>query len=304
MEEVTTTPKSPKKIPLPKPKQSPVIVEITKLRSLQKSAVSALDLDAAEDLEKQISTISAETFAASVADIKSRMCGNVRSLIAEHQQHLENLRSSESSKIIEFRKHVNIEFDILKSKHLQELVALESEGASVRLKESQRLIPEYEELIAQSKSAAAVRDFGQARQLQALAASFAQAELEKRIAKVDSDLKLQTETLLQTQQKELELLVRKLEGGIGQIKGHTLRGLDAETEFKDVKMISALNKAVKELIVIVPPGVDAKAHSRDLENDVISLLVEANVPIPRKMKWNPKTATRGSAKSPHKGKGQ
>jgi hypothetical protein len=95
-----------------------------------------------------------------------------------------------------------------------------------------------------------------------------------------------------------------LQGGIAQIKGQTIRGLDAETEIKDVRLVSALNKAAKEVVLIAPVGTDASVYSRELENEVIALLVEANVPIPRKLKWNPKGATRNPLKSPHKTKPQ
>jgi hypothetical protein len=214
------------------------------------------------------------------------------------------LRIAESARTVELRKHINSEFEILKEKHLQDLIAVEGEFAALRLKESQRLIPEYEVLLEQSKSAAAVHDWEQARLFQTEAAALAQAVLEKRIAKVDSDMKSQTEVLFQTQQKDLELLVHKLQSGIAQIKGQTVRGIDAETEIKDVKFISALNKAAKELVLITPLGVEPGPYIKELENDLVSMLIEAKIPIPKKMKWNPKAGTKASSKSPRKLKPQ
>jgi hypothetical protein len=310
MEGAEYTLKAPLKSPvtkshhIPRPKQAPGVVEITKLRSLQKSAISALDLDAAEDLDTQITAISTDAFAAAVADVKNRMYGNVASLITEHFDHLGKLRIAEAAKTVDLRKNINSEFEILKEKQLQELIAVEGEFASLRLKESQRLIPDYEVLLDQSKAAAAVHDWEQARLFQTEAAELAQAEIEKRIAKVDSDMKLQTETLFQTQQKDLELLVHKLLSGIAQIKGQTLRGIDAETEIKDVKFIAALNKAAKELVLITPLGVDPGPYIKELENDLVAMLVEAKIPVPKKMKWNPKAGARAPSKSPRKLKSQ
>jgi hypothetical protein len=303
MDEQPTTPAkspTPKKHRLPKPVLPPGTIEIAKLRSLQKSALSALDLDAAEDFDKQITAISADAFAAAVEQIRRRMCGNVSSLINEHFDHLERLRTTEAAKLLDLRRHVNTEFGLLKAKHLQELVDLEGDFAASRLKESQRLIPEYEELIEQSKSAAAIHDYDQARQLQTAAAAIAQVEMDKRTGKLDFSMKGQVETLIQTQQKEIELLVHKLQTGTSQIKGQTLRGLDAENEIKDAKLVGALNKAAKELGVIAPLGVDAVPIIRDYENDVVILLSEAKLALPPKLKWNAKTATRGVAKSPRK----
>jgi hypothetical protein len=298
-------PRSPspaKKHPLPKPKQSVTTTEITQLRSLQRSAVAALDIDAAEDIEGQIINLSAEAFAAAVVQLKERMYANVRSLILWHKTNIDTLRNTEYTKTVDLRTHINAEFEALKAKHLQDLVSLETEFASVRMKDSQRTIPEYEEILAQAKAAAAIRDWEQARLLQTAAATAAQTEMDKRLAKLDTDFRGQSESLLQTHQKDLEFLVKKLFSGLDLLKGQAQRSVDTEMELNEARLLSALNKSSKELVVITPLGTDAAPYIRELENDLVALLREAELAVPKKLRWNPKTATRNSLKASRKAK--
>jgi hypothetical protein len=260
-----------------------------------------MDLAAAEQIQRKISSISDEVFQAELKILQENFANEVFSTIQDHFARVDLINQTEGRTIITLRRRIHAEFELMKARHLDELVVSETECAALRLKESQRVIPEYEELIAQSKAAASIGDFETAKQFQSLATIAAQKELEKRLTKVDFDVRGQTDTLLQTQQKEIEVLARKLNDGIKQIRDQTTKNMDAECDIRDVKLLGVLNAAAKKLVAIAPPNVDAMVYHRELENDLIALVVGQGLPIPKKMRVNPKTATRGSVKTPRKG---
>jgi hypothetical protein len=279
---------------------SPRSSEVARLRALQRSAIASMDLVSAEEIQRKIASLSDDTFDADLKLLHDRFIKTVLETIDSYLEAVKTLKTKETTGIIELRRRIQGEFELMKSRHLARLVTLETESAALRLKESQRLIPEYEEMVQQSKAAARIGDFETAKQFQGMAAALAEKELEKRLATVDFDVRGKTETLLQTQQKDIEVLARKLNDGIRQIQLHTIKSMDARSELKDVALLGVLNNTAKELVGIAPPWVDATVYHREFENDLIAKVLEAGLPLPRKMRQNPKTAMRASAKSPRK----
>jgi hypothetical protein len=283
--------------PSPQKARSP---EVARLRALQRTAVASLDLVSAEEIQRKILSLTDDTFDADFKELHDRFASEVTGIINGHLNHVQSLKATEFDSIIEFRRHIHAEFEAMKSRHHEGLVALETEFAAFRLKESQRLIPEYEELVAQSKAAAMIGDFETAKEFQSMALVVAQKEWDKRIKKVDFDVRGQTESLLQMQQKDIETLSKKLNDGIAQIRNQTIKSIDIACDLKDVKLTGVLNRASKTLAGIATPSVDAMVYHRELENDLIAMVVAADLPMPKQMKVNPQTAMRASVKSPRK----
>jgi hypothetical protein len=171
----------------------------------------------------------------------------------------------------------------------------------VKLKESQRIVPESVELVKQSRYAASVHNYEHARLLQEMAQSTCQAELERRYERVNIEMKQQIARTIIDQQKEIESLVDRLERGIATIQNSAENDRTLENEMKDVKFIGELTKFTKELVAIAGQTFPVAPYQRELETMLAEIIEVAGLPVPQKLKKNAKTAARPALKSPRPG---
>jgi hypothetical protein len=285
---------------LPTVRYSPDAQQLARLRTLQKTAIAAGNIDLAEQCEGEISALRQGTFASSFCDLKREFDEAVRRLITLYERRMSELEAKEEPSLRAFRQHINDDFINMQERHVHRLKQLQRAFASARLRESQRPVPEAEWLVQQSRFAAQIRDFEQAKQLLAQAAAVGQAECERRVAKLDLDLKAQTGLILQDQKKEMEAMVARLDRGVALIHTENEAKKATESETRDLKLIAELQKFTRRLIALAGPGAHISPHQRELEDLLVEIIESAALPVPKRLKKNPNAATRQFFKSPRR----
>jgi hypothetical protein len=287
-----------KQIKLHRVNYTPEERKISRMRTLQKGAIAACDIDLAEHYDGVISKLHQEVFDTSWFKLKSDFGDSVRSLLALYEHNMQQINSKESSKMLEFKRKINTDFIKLQSRHRQTLADLQTDFAALRMKESQRIVTESDELIKQSKYASAVQNYQHARLLQELSEITCKAEIERRHERINIEMKQQFGRIMAEQQKELENLVDRLNRGIATIKTSADNDRSLEFEMKDVKFIGELNKFTKELVALCAQSVKVEPFQRELEDLLVQIIEVAGLTVPKKLKKNVKTASKQSVKSP------
>jgi hypothetical protein len=279
---------------------SPDALTVAKLRRLQKTAIRACDIDVAEECEGEIRAFREATFGSSFRELKAQLDESVLSVLDAHQQKLSTLEADEQAAVLLHKRHINSDFMRMRDRHVERLKQLQRDFANARLRETQRVVPEAHWLVVQSQYAAQTGDFGQARELLAQVAAVRRADSERRLAKDDAELKVQTAIILQEQKREMELMVAKLNKGLAVLRADTQRHRDAETEARDTRLTAELQKVTWKLLALAPPGTDIAPYQRELEDLLVGRIEAIGLPIPQKLKNSPKTPNRQSVKSPRR----
>ena len=300
--------KTPMKVRLNKNlkmKRSPETKEIAKLRETQKVAIAAMDFDTAEEISKQIENIRTFALDAYLNPVKDSLSEDVRTEIADYFMRTDNIRQTKQDRILDHRREMSLEFDKTKSKHIKQLVDLETEFETMRMKEAQRTTPEYEEMIKQAKDAAAVGAFDDARSIQDHAIRLHEQEIERKMIKIDEELKVQTDIIISGQREELERLVKKFNDGILLIENKEKNELQRELEVRDSRLVGYVNKAAKRLVAEAPSGyTDYVVCRRILSNFMVEILASYEIEIPKEvLAYNPKTSVRNASRKPTPRKG-
>jgi hypothetical protein len=271
------------------------------MRALQKTAISACDIDYAEQIDDVISSLHKNAFDTAWNKLKADFGDAVRSLLALYEQNMRQVNETEESKLLTFKRQINTDFLKLQARHREYLTDLQKEFASLRLRESQRTVRESDELVKQSKYAASIHNYEQAKMLQSLAQTAAQNELERRFERIETEMRIQVVRTIAEQQKEIENLVERLERGITTIKTAADNDRALEFDMKDVKFIGELTKYTKDLVAIAGQHIPVPPYQRELEDLLREIIESAGLAVPAKLKRNAKTATKQSSMSPRSG---
>lgn len=186
-----------------------VDMRIIELRNRKKEAIRVLDYQLAEEINNQISELHKEYELFSEDQQQMNFRIKLRQIIEDFKAHFITAKNEIHTEEMFVRNKINENFEKLRKKHVQELINLEKEYSAARLRESERIIPDYELLISESRYAAGSGNFEEARALQARADLLQQQDLAKRLGKTDEAFQENTKIQIQTQKREIEDLVAK-----------------------------------------------------------------------------------------------
>ena len=270
---------SPNPSSSPKQTASPRLKE---LKQLQKMAISNLNFKAAEEYDRQIKQLTLSSKSAQVAEIQE----NFKNAVYEHVEFYQNqLREDEKKRDdedFEFRKRINQNFNELQEKQISEMIELEKSYATFRLHETQRNLPEYEEIIAEAKFAGTIGDFEKAQELQNIAISISQAQLGKRLEKIDKDFQTRSDTMREQHGKEITVLVKRFENGLKKL-GETDSARNSKNKnLFEARVITELQKAVKMGITTLQLN-DSSEFQKNLEIILAQIMEEKNISFPKNL---------------------
>jgi hypothetical protein len=247
-----------------------------------------------------MATIRQGSFDASFRTAKCQFEEEVRSLLSLHAQKAADLECHERDSLLAFQRQINTEFVHMRDRHVERLSQVQRDFAAVRIRETRRIIPEAEDLMQQSRCAAQARSFEQAALLMSQASAVGQAEVERRLARLDLELRHQAGLLLQEQKKEVKGLVACVAQGIELIRRDSQIKKDSENDGRDVRLVAELQKYTKKVAMIAGPGVDLAPYQRELEDVILEIIEVAQLPVPAKLKRTPGSPTRQTGRSPRK----
>lgn len=261
-------------------KKSPNAKKIQELRLLHKNAIDNLDFAEAESIDKKISELKSENISEQLSKIKAEFGESIKTVINLYKNNLQDLENSKEDSIYSFRCQINNIFENLKSKQMKEMVELEKVYAHDRLRETQRIFPQYKSIILQAKSAGVLHDYKSALELQNSALLVSQSMLDKRLVLIDKDYELKNEALLQKHTKEVILLVRRLEDGIKKVEDKIEASLNQEKTFFDSKLINEYKKASRKIQLLTA---DFSPILQEIDQILYSTLTENEMEIPRNL---------------------
>lgn len=273
----------------PSIKKSPNSKKIQELRLLHRNAIDKLDFLEAENIEKQIFELKAGTQNDQISAIKSEFEEAILNHINYYKQKLAEIIDTKESNDYDFRVQINTSFENLKLKQMNEMADLEKVYANDRLKETQRLSPDYENLILRAKSAGALHDYKLAAELQNSAFLVSQSYLDKRLAQVDKDYEAKNEALMQKHTKEIILLVRRLESGLQKIIEKSEKAQNQEKNILDSKLINEYKKVSRKIQL---QANEISSHLQEIDQSLSQILVENSIDIPKILCESVKNSTK------------
>ena len=199
--------------------QSEIDIEINNLRIQQKDAIENLDYDTAEELSKKIKQLKKNASMLNcdhqMEVLEAEIYKTLQATDNELNTMYENIRKEEKK----IRERIHRKFEKLDHDNVNQLIDLERQYAQARLLETQRTIPEKEELLVKSRYAARNEDFEAAREYRNKAELIAQIDLEQRLQKTDIDYDQARRIQLAKQREGFETLSKQLEGNLKNLQG-------------------------------------------------------------------------------------
>lgn len=252
---------------------------IADLRIQQKNAVENLDYDTAEMIENQIKEIRQSSKLLEFQEKLNVFAERLTEIVTNSYSNVEEIKKEGKKDQHQIRTRINNEFESLRAKQINELVSLEKDYASARLRETQRLIPEQEELLKKSKNAALTKDFDLARQYRDAAALVAETDLEARLMKTDNDFNELRKTLMAKQKDDIVFLSKKLDEELNTVERTVELKLQKEDTQRNVKVFNHFDKYQTSACACLDPN-DTNARIRQLDEVCTQILYSINCPKP------------------------
>ena len=158
--------------------------------------------------------------------------------------------------------------------------SLEKDFAAARLRETERTIPEQEELLKKSKNAALLKDFELARNYREAASLLAETDLETRLAKTDNEFENLRKALLTKQKEEVEFLSKRLDDELFTLQRKTQMKLQNEETNRNIKIFGCFDKFSTAGCASVDPN-ETNAKIRRFDQKCTEILNEFNCPKPK-----------------------
>lgn len=253
---------------------------IADLRIQQKNAIQNLDYDTAEYLEKQIQDVHAGQsdyiFHKKLDEFSQRL----PQIVQDSNTAVEKIRTWNKNEEHQIRARVNNDFESLRGRHVKELIELEKDFASARLRETERTIPEQEELLKKSKNAALIKDFELARNYREAANLLAETDLETRLAKTDNDFENLRKSLLAKQKDEVEYLSKRLDEELLTLERKTQIKLQNEESSRNIKIFGCFEKYSTAGCGSTDPN-EMYNRIRKFDQVCTQILMDMNCPKPK-----------------------
>lgn len=273
-------------------KTAPNSQKIQQLRAERKAAIADLNFARVKELDQEIDKLANTTDDNSLlVEMKDKLT----ELYRVSMEKVSQLESQAQAKRHDHRTHINEMFKEMKQAHINEIIEMDRQFAQLRLRESERSIPERDELIAKARTAANLKEYEKAASFQEHAIIVGETELEARFAKVDQNYNSARTDLLSKQKKAIASLSKKLQAGLKQI--------ETELEISKKNEMSALNsklgamylKYVNKLTAPVRKG-GYGLPVKSVQKAAMDTLTSIDCPIPSEIS-NPNSQT---SKSPRK----
>jgi hypothetical protein len=253
---------------------------ILQLRRQHKLAVSNVDFDRAEELDREIAACRNSERASATALLFSQFRDRTVSIVEGSRAYVAQLVNKKEDSDRAVRIQINSLFQSLQDSHFKSLADFERDSAQARLRETERTIPEQEKLLLEARHAGAAHLYDRARELRDLADLIGQTDLEARLVRLEDDCEATRQALLKKQRSEIEALSRRLDAELKNIDDRTRVAITKEWDLRDIKLVGHFDKAIRDFANIAQ-GTDSLAQGTAFEREFATHLTELNCPIPR-----------------------
>jgi hypothetical protein len=197
------------------------------------------------------------------------------------------------------RIRINSQFEAIQSQQVRVLVEMEKEFAAARLRETERTIPEQEQLLQRARYAGMAKQFDEARKLRDAAALIGETDLCGRLAVLDEGFEQKRRQLLKAQRTEIEVLSARLESEIKTIEEFTRQNIAKEGELRTTKLIAIMDQYGRRMATLgAPAEMDERVAA--LERQFTELLISLNCPVPRGIGCSARTRPATKEQAPTK----
>jgi hypothetical protein len=253
--------------------------KVRELRRRQKLAIQSMDFDLAEAIEKQIHGARGVEIDQVVQDACVKIQNEADKVLKDIEERLKVVEQEKIKNEGKIRIRINTQFDSIQSGHITALIEMEQNYAAVRLRETERTIPEQEKLLLQAKHAGAALEFDKARSFRDAAQLVGETDLQARLARLDEEFEKGRQGLLKRQREDVIFLSKRLDEELhsaSELAGHeTVQILDTRAP----RLTAVLERAVRDLTADVPDG-EVETHAGKLERTLAEFLVASNCPVP------------------------
>jgi hypothetical protein len=254
--------------------------KVAGLRRRQKRYIEDLDLDAAEQVEQDIKEYRFNDHGEQSAKITKDLTDRATDIVESSFQAIQQWNKESAEKQKKLRIRINYQFEAIQSRHFQVLTDMEKDFASARLLETQRGIPEQQQLLQRARHAGMVRQFDEARRLRDAADLVAETDLEGRLAALDESFKKKRRKLLKVQRAEIEVLSGRLDSEMRTIEEFTAQAIVKEGELRATKLIAVMDQYGRRMGSLGAPG-EMEDRVAALERGFAELLISKNCPVPK-----------------------
>ncbi|KAH0789188.1 hypothetical protein GPJ56_006858 [Histomonas meleagridis] len=256
--------------------------ENAELIRLQKIAIASLDYSKAEELEQQIQSKNNQRQIDAINQIREDLFSYFDSTIENMKATFQNINQHRDQRILGLRRNISARFNETRNSQIQELIQLQAELSTLKMREIQRKSPDYEELIAKSRTAAECHNFALAKELQNMANEINSIDLEKRLKKLEDDYKTKSARVIDVQKTEILKLSKALKDGISKISGESDVQTDREKSIFEIRLSGAIRNAIKD-IALVAPGKATNEYLKEFEAKLSNLLEENSFEVPQSL---------------------
>lgn len=262
--------------------------QIAILRSKKKDAISNLDYSSAKSYDQEIAVLRNDSFQRLLKNLNKEFKDKIVEIVESYNGTNNEISKKYFESEVKYRRKTNSVFEELKKVHISQLIECEKEFSSLRLRETQRSIPQYDELINESKHAALQGNYETARMLQEKAEFCAQSELEIKLAKIDQNYEFQLSQIRSQQKESMQFLVNKFVDGLKEMKERETNRLLLETSNRDSYIYGELAKYKRKLGTLVPVE-ECTKYENQLEKYLGEILLELNTTIPKNVCYKART---------------
>jgi hypothetical protein len=259
---------------------TPVDVKVIELRRQQKRCIDNLDFDAAEEIEQEIKTLRFDGHDEQAAKFSKDLTERAEEIVSACNYAIERFTDQKSTDQKRLRIRINAQFEIIQSQQVRALVEMEKDFAAARLRETERNIPEQEQLLHRARRAGMAKQFDEARKLRDAATMIGETDLRGRLAVLDEGFDQKRRQLLKGQRTEIEVLSVRLDSEMRTIDELTRQNIAKEGELRTTKLIATMDQYGRRMATLGAPG-EMDERVAALERKFTQLLISLNCPIPR-----------------------
>lgn len=180
-------------------------------------------------------------------DTTSAIDADIDKLYNEYHQNREKLEFEHKKQELKIRQAISDQFQEMQNRHVSELVVIEKEYALSCIREENRPIPEYNDLLAQSKQLAYNDDFVGAECLRKRAEEIQAEQLQSRRDVIDNQYSDMRSKALRKQKGELEMLKNKLNSELKRIASDFENQCNSNERTLKTTLVSYQQKVIAEI---------------------------------------------------------
>jgi hypothetical protein len=278
---------------------TPLDVKVIELRRQQKRCIGNLDFDAAEELEQEIKTLRFDGHDEQAAKFSKDLTERAAEIVGACNEAIERFTDQKSTDQKKLRIRINAQFEIIQSQQVRALVEMEKDFAAARLRETERTIPEQEQLLHRARRAGTAKQFDEARRLRDAAAMIGETDLRGRLMVLDEGFDQKRRQLLKAQRTEIEVLSARLDSEMRTIEEFTRHNIAKEGELRTTKLIALMDQYGRRMATLGAPG-DMDERVVALERQFTELLISLNCPVPRGIGCSARTRPVAKEQAPTK----